>query len=394
MGKWRGRIIMKIGILTINEYNNYGNRLQNYASQEVLKSLGFSVKTVVNNTKHAPNNGQRGEMIKKIRNLNGMTINEIYEKIKFKLWNYVYKNKIQECKNKRIEAFKKFTSINIEETDYSICGNNIPRDLEEKLDYFVTGSDQVWNPMYRYGSPIDFLTFAPEGKKIAYAPSFGISEIPLKYVEKYSVWLSKMSRLSVREEAGAEIIKELTGRDAIVLVDPTLMLSKEKWLSISKQASNKPKSQYLLTYFLGNVTKENREKIEQISIKKKLQIVNLADIKDRERYISDPSEFIDYVNSASAFFTDSFHGAVFSILLQTPFAIYDRIGNIPSMNSRMDTLLSTFNLNSRKMKNIININDIFNVDYSHVAPILEVERKKALDYLKEALQVKDSSIKS
>lgn len=383
------KIIKKIGILTINDYTNYGNRLQNYASQEVLKSLGFSVETVVNNTKRTNNLNQGINITNKIGNLKGMAIEEIFEKIRFKLWSYVYKNKVQECKDKKIEAFKKFTSVNISETDYSISKDNIPSDLSEKFDYFVTGSDQVWNPMYRDGSPIDFLTFAPKNKKIAYAPSFGISQIPGEHGANYSTWLSEMSSLSVREGAGAGIIKKLTGRDAIVLVDPTLMLSKEKWLSISKGASNKPKDEYLLTYFLGKVTKDNRKAIKQIALKKNLQIVNLADIKDMDRYIADPSEFIDYINCASVFITDSFHGAAFSILLEKPFVIYDRIGTLHSMNSRMDTLLSTFNLNSRKGSNITSINEVFNVDYSHVPAILEVERKKAIDYLKEALHVNE-----
>lgn len=375
----------KIGILTINDYDNYGNRLQNYASQEVLKSLGFSVETVVNITKVTHNDNQNINIIKKVSNLKGMTIKEIYEKTAFKIWRYAHKNKIKDCKNKRIEAFKNFTLANISETNYSISLDNIPKNLGNKFDYFITGSDQVWNPTFRHFSRIDFLTFAPKNKRVAYAPSFGLSEIPPQYVDKYKVWLSGMSSLSIREDQGAEIIKVLTGRDSIILVDPTLMLSKEKWLSISKPALYKPKNPYLLTYFLGGVTSENAKKIKQIASDNKLELVNLGDIKDRNRYIADPSEFIDYINSAAVFFTDSFHGAVFSILLELPFIIFDRISHIPAMNSRMDNLLSIFHLNSRKWNNTITNSDIFNVDYSHVAPILEIEGQKATDYLKEAL---------
>lgn len=373
----------KIGILTINDYSNYGNRLQNYASQEVLKSLGFSVETIVNDTKD--NSNKNVSIIKKILDLKGRTFKEIYIKIASKIWSYTCKYRTQECKNKKVEAFKNFTLLNIIETDYSISVDNIPKDLINRFDYFVTGSDQVWNPTFRRFSTIDFLTFAPKNKRIAYAPSFGLSEIPTQYVDKYKVWLSEMSKLSVRESAGSEIIKAFTGRDSIVLIDPTLMLTKEKWLSISKQSLFKPKNPYLLTYFLGDVTNENTKKIKQIAYENKLQLVNLGNIKDRNTYIADPSEFLDYINSASVFFTDSFHGAVFSILFETPFNIFDRVCGIPSMNSRMDTLLSTFYLNSRKWDNTITNNDIFNVDYSHVAPILKVERKKAIDYLKEAL---------
>jgi len=144
-----------------------------------------------------------------------------------------------------------------------------------------------------------------------------------------------------------------------------------------------------LTYFLGNVSKERKRKIKSIASKNKLKIVNLADIKDKETYVADPSEFIDYVNSVSVFLTDSFHGAVFSILLEVPFIVFNREGRLPSMNSRIDTLLSKFKLESRRANNVTDNNQIFEVDYSHVPPILEVERKKAYDYLKEALNVKD-----
>lgn len=381
----------KIALLTINDYHNYGNRLQNFASQEVLRSLGFSVETIINS---APSPNSLTKSNKKIRTLSmikklkEMSIKEIYSKTNSKLWNYAYKSKIQEYKTKRIETFKDFSSSYIEETNYSISENNIPNDLLNKYDYFVTGSDQVWNPVFRQGSPIDFLTFVPQNIRIAYAPSFGIAEIPSEYIEKYKIWLSEMYRLSVRENAGAKIIKQLTCRDAIVLVDPTLMLTKEKWISISKQASNKPRKKYLLTYFLGGLLDENKIRIRNIAQEYDLQIINLADIKDGETYITGPSEFIDYIHSASVFCTDSFHGVVFSILLETPFIVFDRMGDLPSMNSRMDTLLTTFKLDSRLAHKINKNEQIFEADYSHVAPILEIERKKALDYLIEALDVK------
>lgn len=251
--------------------------------------------------------------------------------------------------------------------------------------------DQVRNPYFSDGSPIYFLTFASKEKRIAYSPSFGISEIPSEYLENYKIWLSEMASLSVREEAGAKIIKDLTGRDALVLVDPTLMLTKEKRLSIAEESFYKSKNKYLLTYFLGTQLKEEKKKIKEIARENNLKIVNLADIKDAKTHFVNPTEFLDYVNLASVFMTDSFHGAVFSILFQKPFVVFNRKGSIKSMNSRIDTFLSTFKLNSRKWENIKNVGDIFDVDYTHVAPILDSERNKTLKYLKEALHLKDNN---
>jgi len=380
----------KIAILTINDYQNYGNRLQNYAAQEVIKSFGFQVETIVNSTNYALLNPNKITKIAKVKNLIELPVKEAYNKVSFKIWKLINKNKLNYLTNKKVESFKIFTSTYIKEAEITIAENNIPSDLSNKYDYFVTGSDQVWNPAFRYGSSIDFLTFAPPSKRIAYAPSFGVSEIPIEYVDKYKLWLSQMSNLSVRENAGANIIKDLTGRDTPVLVDPTLMLTKEKWISVSKAASNKPTKNYLLTYFLGGVSEKNKNIIKEISKKNDLQIVNLADMNEADTFVQGPSEFIDYINSASLFFTDSFHGVVFSILMETPFIVFDRRGHEPSMNSRIDTILSTFQLNSRLFKNINfdSNEEIFEVDFFHVESIVEGERNKVCKYLKGALQVK------
>jgi len=379
----------KIAILTINDYKNYGNRLQNYASQEVLKSLGFSVKTVVNNTKHIAQSKDKIGTLGRIKRLMGLGIKGMYTTIKFILWKNIFKDKIKQNTSKRIKEFKKFTKENISETDYSISDNNIPKDLSNRFDYFVTGSDQVWNPSFRYGSPIDFLTFASKDKRITYSPSFGISEIPESYLEDYKTWLSEMPSLSVREKAGASIIKELTGRKASVLIDPTLMLTKEKWLSISEKSTSKPEKKYLLTYFIGRISAVNKKKMAKLAKEHKLEIVNLADITDGETYKISPSEYIDYINGASIFCTDSFHGVIFSVLMETPFIVFNRKGHEQSMNSRIDTLLSTLKLESRLLTNIKTDEQVFKADYAHIKKILEVERKKAMDYLKEALNVKE-----
>ncbi|MFE5145525.1 polysaccharide pyruvyl transferase family protein [Peribacillus simplex] len=380
----------KIGILTINDYNNYGNRLQNYAAQEVLKSLGYHVETVINNTDFNKKNNKSTISNNKIQKIKKITPQKILKKVALLLRNnYFYNKRLETFRNQRIKVFKEFTSSYIIETDISITESNIPNEIVDRYDYFVTGSDQVWNPNYRKGSPIDFLTFAPKNKRIAFAPSFGVSEIPKEYHQNYKKWLTEMHGLSVREEAGAKIIKNLTGRNATVLIDPTLMLTKEKWLSISKLPLNKPKGKYLLTYFLGDISRERKKYIKEIAENNDLQIVNLLQIKEKFAYMAGPDELIDYISTASILCTDSFHGAVFSILLETPFIIYDRENqsSTHSMNSRIDTLLSTFRLESRLAKNIKNNKEIFEVDFSHVQAILDEERRKTYGYLKAVLNI-------
>lgn len=377
----------KVAILTLNGYFNYGNRLQNHALQEVLKSIGFEAETVINGNE--PKGNRNYTLVERIDNLIKKSPREIFDRLEYKTWAKRNKDEIKESEEIRTKVFKKFTYDYIKETDYTISDNNIPKDLSDRYSYFVTGSDQVWNPDYIYGSSIYFLTFAPKHKRIAYAPSFGVSEIKPEYKEKYKEWISEIPWLSVREDDGARIIKELTGRDAPVLVDPTLLLTKEKWLSIAKEAQNKPKGNYLLTYFLGGIPPKYKKQIKKIAKVNNLEVINLADIRDKETYRTGPSEFIDYINSCSVFCTDSFHGAVFSILFEKPFIVYERMGSTLSMFSRIETLLKKFKLESRKAENIKSNEDVFNIDFSHVPAILEAERKKSYDFLKEALNVKD-----
>lgn len=370
----------KVGIMTIIGYLGYGNRLQNYATQEVIKYLGYDVQTIVYLRKIEANKQQINRILKrKVVNFINMTNEERKNAIRLKLFGKSYKK----LENKLYEASKLFTQNNIVETNFSFSDDNIPKDLGKVFDFFVTGSDQVWNPEFA-GTPAYFLTFAPSHKRIAYAASFGVKELPKEHIEAYKKYISDIPHLSVREQAGADIIKKLTGRDAIVLIDPTLMLSKERWLTISKPAFHKPSRRYLLTYFLGTISDETRKKINDVSLKMDLEVVQLASFKDKKRYVTDPAEFLDYVNSAEIVFTDSYHGTVFSIIFGRPFIVCDRIGRGLPMHSRIDTLLSKFKIESRRWQNIKDKteDDILNIDVSHVPSILQVERKKALDFLK------------
>lgn len=364
----------KIGIITLNGYFNYGNRLQNYALQEVLKSFNYDVETIwVENKVRTKKSKSTREKLKMIVKDPKAILRRIYRL--FYLDN---------LNNQREQIFKDFSNKYIKETTTKISEDYLPNDFLNQYEYFVTGSDQVWNPFFTNASPLYFLTFAPKEKRIAYSPSFGISELPAECVNDFSTWIDNMAYLSVREDAGADIIYDLTGRNAKVLADPTLLLSKENWLSIAKPVSNKPKEDYLLTYFLGAVPDTTKAQIKKYAQKYNLRVVNLAKSKYKEFYLTDPAEFLDFINSATLFYTDSFHGTVFSILFETPFIVTDRKGQLPSMNSRIKTLLSKFVMEERHINNIEE-EKIFNVDFSQVGSILEEERNKSFTYLGRAL---------
>lgn len=372
----------KVGIVTLNSYQNYGNRLQNYATEQILKSLGFEVETII---KINNKNMGKKEIKNKINRFKKMNFRNKYceisklldKKINKKISTYVHKDEIRE----RINNFKSFSNKHLNEKKYKA-----DEKLNEQFNFFIAGSDQIWNPCGNLS--FEFLNFADNHKKISFSPSFGISEIPSHHKKNYKKWISDFAYLSVREKEGVNIIKELTGRNAELLVDPTMLLSRKQWIDVSKKSVNKPSKKYLLIYMLGKKPEKRDKKINIFSSNNNLEIVRLADINDDKRFIEGPSEYIDYFKSANVIFTDSFHGAIFSIIFNKPFVVYDRCGGFSSMSSRINTLLNKFNFESRLAENI-NEKDIFEIDFSHVSEIIKKEKKKSMDFLKKALNIED-----
>lgn len=375
----------KVGILTLNGNFNYGNRLQNYALQEVIRDLGFDVETIVNTSDALVKSNVSSVAGNKIKKFFEGSTSDVVQRAIFQLWKRVHGRQIKDSETIRQHNFQSFSSDFIKETSFQISNPNIPADLHQQYDYFVTGSDQVWNPFFRKGSPIDFLTFAPIEKRIAYAPSFGIDVIPEEFREKYGLWLTELEKLSVREVAGAKIIKDLTDKTVPVLLDPTLLLTKEKWSEVAKTSAKKPKGKYLLTYFLGGIPKEHLSAIHNIARDNNLEIVNLGNVMDLDAYKAGPREFIDYIMTADLFCTDSFHGVIFSILFTTPFIVFKRRTHLPSMYSRMDTLLEKFQLESREYDSVLKNGNVLYTDFSRAVTILDIERDKSLSFLKNSM---------
>ncbi|MBY6839003.1 polysaccharide pyruvyl transferase family protein [Clostridium botulinum] len=365
---------MKIAIKTINS-NNYGNRLQNYATQRLLNNFGCEVETIRNYENHT--NINKRYIKRQVKKL----ILYIYEKtsiLNIKKLNDSIRN----------QKFKNFTQKYIKQSKYMISKDNVPEYICKEYDYFISGSDQIWNPEFSFNSELDFLTFAPKGKKIAYSASFGICKLPERCINDYKKWINQIDHLSVRENAGADIIKKITGKDALVLLDPTLMLNKYEWLEIAKKPKLNINKKYILTYFLGNKDKETEMKINDISRKKNLDIINLLDINNKGIYNIDPSEFIWLINSSELICTDSFHGVVFSLIMKSPFIVFERKDNGLSMNSRLETLLTKFNMENRLCDNLVD-EEIFNINFTEVDRIIKHEKEKTVNYLKNALSLEE-----
>lgn len=378
---------MRIGIVTLTGYYNYGNRLQNFALQEVLNKFNVEVKTIeIKDTNTMKFNIRvKRKIIYMILKLIPYRFFKRYESNEF--FKKYKELKLKDIENYREKRIYNWSIKNIDNSSLAIIDNNIPTDLDYSFDFFVAGSDQVWNPYYYNYNASYFLYFAQRQKRVSYAASFGISEIPKQHQESYRKYLNEMHSLSVREHAGQKIIKDLTGRDSEVLIDPTMMLTKEQWLKVTSKPKCIPNKKYLLTYVLGNQTEEFKSFINKLARERDLEVLNLLNPYDKDIHCVDPGEFVYLINNADVMITDSFHGAVFSILMETPFVIFERQDSNVSMNSRIDTLVTTFKMESRLSSHIKSVEDVYNIDFSHVDEILKYEREKSINYLKNSFSI-------
>lgn len=363
----------RAGIITLYGLENYGNRLQNYAVQKVLTDMGMDAKTYT----HIWYNRNPGRKMLFKWHLHNLT-------------NYRFCSDAAAWKVQfgRVFAFREFTRRYIPTELVPSLEN-----LGGKADYFVLGSDQVWNPEWYYDLAVSdisiklyLLTFAKPEQKVCFAPSFGIEKLPDKWLPSFQEYLPTFPKLSVREDAGARIIKEITGCDAEVLIDPTLMLDAEDWLKLAKKPKNvDTEHPYILTYFLGNRTKQVKEDIRELQQARDLNAHHLVDQAFPDLYVCGPSEFVYLISKADLILTDSFHACVFSFLFGKPFVVYDRDeAGVPQMNSRLETLLPALHL-ERKYKGSGIDNDVFECDYQEGKKQLESLRLKAQTFLRDAI---------
>lgn len=360
----------KVKVITINDLTNYGNRLQNYAVQEVLSKMDFYPENMIDETYYSETKEKFFSSkiwIKKLLYLVRFFVCESFSK-KIVAWN----NQI--TRNRNFNEFNKYIKYSgIKVTDKTL--NNSPLDNE----IFIVGSDQVWNPKFAMSS-VTLLENVKSDNKISFSASFGVDSI--SFDQKIKNCLDDFKALSVREEAGARIIKSLTGRDAMVLVDPTMMLTTEEWRKISKKPKG-AKEGYILTYFLSPKCDFAKKQLEKITMGR--EVYELLNLEDLVAGNAGPSEFLWLFDHADIILTDSFHACVFSFLFDKPFIVYDRNWDGGNMNSRLETMLSKFHL-ERKYASSGLQNDIWEHDYEEGYKQLEIERKKAEEFLKEALE--------
>jgi hypothetical protein len=326
-------------IYTLNGYTNYGNRLQLFALSKTLRSMGKDVVI------YWPKS--------------------IKQRIKYfiKLWTPLA---LLFPKERKLRCFsKKYTSK---------CSSKISK-------VAIIGSDQVWNP--KYLAMRRYLLDAPEcTEKISYAASVGAEKLTKEELDMFSRALKSYKAISVREKSAKDLLQPLVQDKKIeVVLDPTLLLDEAEYAKLEKRPKDVRKNErYILCYILGD--QKYQETIKKYANENKLRIIAFSDRHDSNYGVE---EFLYLIHHAELICTDSFHACVFSFIFDRPFVVFKRSGKENYMYTRLQNLLDTFSLKNREYNGTEITSANILVDYAEAKKILAKERKKSINYLKEAL---------
>ena len=319
----------KIGVITIHDADNYGSALQAYATQKVIQYLGYEAIIIDHIcTKISNEYGIKRILVQK-------NIKAIIETIIRILTIYPSRVRFKDFRNTQFVLENELEVIK----------------KQDNFKKIVVGSDQVWNYKITGFDKAYFLDFVEDNnKKISFASSFGLTEIEEGKKEEYKELLTKFKALNVREEQAVTLIKDLTNRDANLVLDPTLLISKEEWQSITK-----PKSRYegyILCYQIAYSQSlvDFAEELSRKTGKKIISIQGSMRHKFNAKYIwnAGPIEYIQLFLNADYIITNSFHGTAFSINFNKNF-FTELLPSFEKTSSRLESILDLFELRSRQI---------------------------------------------
>ena len=374
---------MKIGILTHPLDYNYGCLLQAFALQKTLAGLGHDVITINRYTDpHKP-------FLYLLRSWCLRFVKKVIKKADVSLaWN---PTETMAIKNKLSSNTNIFVDRNIVNT-----GIVLPKDLsriddEYRFDAYVVGSDQVWLPHF---CPNSFLDFVKRDNvvRLFYAASSGKKSFADNQVlaEKCKELCAKFAGVSVREQSLIQLVKEALGRDAVQVLDPTLLLNKEDYLRACIDTGES--SPVIFTYILDK-NNEKRKLVDKVKSVLQLPVesgtVENDYVRGKHMNINDclyPSvdHWINSLNRAKFVVTDSFHGTCMSIIFGKPFVV---VGNAARGIERFNSVLSLFDLKNRLIETVDGFNDsmLGDLPLDIINKILSQKRKESIGFLKQYL---------
>ena len=317
---------MKVGIITEHNVLNYGSVLQAYALQRKIELLGYD-----------------SEIIDYQYNLSDSN-----KPIKNRMLNCISDLLTGFSNSRRQKEFYRFRKQVLKCSSNVLNPKNISKDCPH-YDIYCTGSDQVWNPKNGSIDTNFLLSFAPnDSKKISYAASYTVGSIPLELYQTYNRYLSQYSRITVREQSGVRLTKAMSGKDADLVCDPTLLLSQEEWNKFaSENTFGLKEGKYILVYLLGymfNMRPDVYNIIDKVQQELGYTVVYLNGsryemIRKKSRVIRgvSPEEFVGLFKNAAFVITDSFHGTAFASIFNKP--LFGVVKCLDANDSRLVSLL-------------------------------------------------------
>lgn len=366
---------MKIGLITIHWANNYGAALQVYANYKVLGRYGDVIVIDYRN-----NYTSKGMQLVRV----GRTARDVLRAGKDILRIFP--------RYRVISKFKKFNNDHMRFSSLMCCQKDFD-ELDKRMDIFVSGSDQIWNPqIVSENEQLDgryFLDFVKSGRKISYASSMGTYQFKGKKQDELFSLLSRYDSISVREKNTALYISSTFELSAEHVVDPTLLLSRDEWFHEFPNIKNK-EEKYVLIYAL----KKDKLLKEVVSYISKLLGIKVYAIDqdpllnytcDKHFMDRGPEEFLQLFNNAEFIITNSFHGTAFAVNFNIPFIVTTP----PTGINRIESLLLELGLTDRMISNFNTeaLSEIVkhNIDFDVVNMRLNQLRLRSLNYLQRAL---------
>lgn len=382
-----------IGVCIKYFHENYGGMLQAYATVSMLEERKIDYELI----RYKKQMTVLGVIRSLPRLLNGVLLNDKYEAFLKKLGMKLHPD-FEEKDAVRMKCFHDFRDSYFVKLSPVFHGYEQLCQGAERYSAVVTGSDQLWSPA---GLPTNYynLMFVPdEIRKISYASSFGVKQIPWYQKKRTAQFLQRIDHVSMRENRGAEIVKELTGRDVPTIIDPVFMFDEDGWRKLIP-VKTELEEPYLLAYFLGR-NKEYRIAAENAARELGCKIVALRHMDqfvpedeqfgDYAPYDVGPDRFLNLLRGASYICTDSFHGVCLSVIHKKNFVVFNRYeeGSRNSKNSRIDTLCAKLELSGRRFIRDEKLSDKLakKIDYEAVNAHLKNWKRNTDSYLDEAFQ--------
>lgn len=377
-----------IGLMTPFRVNNYGTKLQAYAVQESIRSLGVETQIIdyiSPGEKTTPKNFLRKCFYKLIREMysDRRNVQQVGSELKKR-------------QQERAEAINEFDRTHLRLSE-PIRSYEQLQGLGKRYDAVVTGSDQIFNPVNVSGRMYLLEWVDGAVKKIAYSPSFGVEQVPAVLKGKYRRELKRFDALSVREESGRRIMQQLGFVQTERTLDPTLVLEKEKWEDLAQQSAQSSAQGHIMCYFLGGLPL-GREIAKQAAQEADCKIVLLPHFKGyspedealeaEKKYAVSVADFVALIRGARLVVTDSFHATVFSIIFHRPFiAVARHEESRYSTNSRLRTFLEMLGLEDRMCASAEEALERMkkDIDYRQADAVLMRERIKTREYLRKSL---------